>query len=144
MTVLLEGTLTRLIFAAVLIAALLGLYKAMSAYVLSRARGKAGRFLSFVPGKPGVVFFTTPDCVTCKAAQRPALAALADRLPGTVQVIEVDAVENAELAREWSVLSVPTTFVLDRHGTPRQVNHGFASTEKLVGQVVALGALSNT
>ena len=43
------------------------------------------------------------------------------------------------LARDWSVLSVPTTFVLDRDGTPRQVNHGFASTEKLLGQIIALG-----
>ncbi|HEX7549325.1 MAG TPA: thioredoxin family protein, partial [Candidatus Methylomirabilis sp.] len=109
------------------------------ALVLSRARMKGRGLLAFTPGKPGVVFFTTPDCVTCKAAQRPALAELADRLTGNVQVIEVDALDNAALAREWSVLSVPTTFVLDRNGTPRQVNHGYASTEKLIGQIVALG-----
>jgi hypothetical protein len=60
-------------------------------------------------------------------------------MPGSVQVIEVDAQDNAALAREWSVLSVPTTFVLDRDGIPRQVNHGFASTEKLLGQIIALG-----
>jgi thiol-disulfide isomerase/thioredoxin len=136
---LLEGTLARFVFAVLLVAALLGSYKAITALVLARARGKVNAFLPFVPGKPGVVFFTTPDCVTCKAAQRPALAELADRMPGTVQVIEVDALDNAALAREWSVLSVPTTFVLDRSGRPRQVNHGYASTEKLIGQIVALG-----
>ena len=129
----------RLVLAVALIAALVGTYRAATAYVLLRA-GKKGRgLLPFRPGTPGVIFFTTPDCVTCKAAQRPALAELADRLSGSVQVIEVDALDNAALAREWSVLSVPTTFVLDRKGTPRQVNHGFASTEKLLGQIVALG-----
>jgi thiol-disulfide isomerase/thioredoxin len=87
------------------------------------------------------VFFTTPDCVACKAAQKPALKELADRLSGRVQVIEVDALDNAVLAREWSVLSVPTTFVLDRNGRPRQVNHGYASTEKLFGQIAALGQI---
>jgi protein-disulfide isomerase-like protein with CxxC motif len=58
-----------------------------------------------------------------------------------VQVIEVSALDDAELAKKWSVLSVPTTFVLDRQGTPRQVNHGFASTEKLAGQIAALGQI---
>jgi thiol-disulfide isomerase/thioredoxin len=137
--VLNEGTLVRLVFAILLIAAFVGAYRAATALVLSRARRKGRGLLAFTPGTPGVVFFTTPDCVTCKAAQRPALAELADRLTGNVQVIEVDALDNAALAREWSVLSVPTTFVLDRNGTPRQVNHGYASTEKLFGQIAALG-----
>jgi protein-disulfide isomerase-like protein with CxxC motif len=60
---------------------------------------------------------------------------VARRLPGRVQVIEVDALNNAAMAREWSILGVPTTFVLDREGTPRRVNHGFASTDKLLGQI---------
>jgi thiol-disulfide isomerase/thioredoxin len=134
-----EGTILRLVLAIVLIGVLVGAYRGVTAIVLARA-GKKGRgLLPFRTGTPGVVFFTTPDCVTCKAAQRPALAELENRLPGSVQVIEVDALDNAALAREWSVLSVPSSFVLDRSGTPRQVNHGYASTEKLFGQIVALG-----
>jgi len=138
---LLEGTLARLIFAAVLIAAMAGTYRAVTSLVLARARRKGHGLSQFTSGTPGVVFFTTPDCVTCKAAQKPALQALADRLSGRVQVIEVDARDNAVLAKEWSVLSVPTTFVLDRDGRPRQVNHGYASTEKLFGQLAALGQI---
>ncbi|MGO9310572.1 MAG: thioredoxin family protein [Spirochaetia bacterium] len=138
---LLEGTLARLVLAALLIAGLLGAYRAGTALVLARARRKSRGLFQFAPGVPGVVFFTTPDCVTCKAAQKPALQALADRLSGRVQVIEVDARDNAALAKEWSVLSVPTTFVLDRDGRPRQVNHGYASTEKLFGQLTALGQI---
>ena len=75
---------------------------------------------------------------TRKAAQKPALSELARRLPGGVQVIEIDAAGNSDMARQWSVLSVPTTFVLDRRGKPRQVNHGFASADKLLGQLAAL------
>lgn len=138
---LLEGTLARLIFTAVLIAAMAGTYRAVTSLVLARARRKGHGLSQFTPGTPGVVFFTTPDCVTCKAAQKPALQALADRLSGRMQVIEVDARDNAVLAKEWSVLSVPTTFVLDRDGRPRQVNHGYASTEKLFGQLAALGQI---
>ena len=93
------------------------------------------------PGIPGVVYFTTPTCVTCKAAQAPALRALTERLSGKVQVIEVDALGDKALAKKWSVLSVPTTFILDRAGRPRHVNHGFASTEKLFGQIRQLGQI---
>jgi thiol-disulfide isomerase/thioredoxin len=136
-----DETLVRLIVAAILIAALAGAYRLVTALVLARADRRGNRLTQFTPGIPGVVFFTTPDCVTCKAAQKPALRALSDRLSGRVQVIEVDALDNAVLAKEWSVLSVPTTFVLDRSGRPRQVNHGYASTEKLFGQITALGQI---
>ena len=133
-----DGTLVRLLVAAVLIAILAGAYRAFTAIVLARAGRKGASLSQFMPGTPGVLYFTTPDCVTCKAAQKPALTALAARLPGGVQVIEVDALDQAETARQWSVLSVPTTFVLDRSGRPRQVNHGYASAEKLFGQIAAL------
>lgn len=133
-----SATLLRVVLAVVLAGVLFGGYRAMTAAVLSRAAKKAGRLSAFTPGVPGILYFTTPDCVTCKAAQKPALREISQRLPGGVQVIEVDAAHNTALAREWSVLSVPTTFVLDRSGKPRQVNHGFASAEKLLGQLAAL------
>lgn len=107
--------------------------------MLARARRASLGLAFFRPGVPGVVYFTTPDCATCKAAQRPALNALEDQLQGRIQVIEVDALDHPDIARQWSVLSVPTTFILDRDGKPREVNHGFASTEKLLKQLRLVG-----
>jgi thiol-disulfide isomerase/thioredoxin len=133
-----QETLARFVLAVLLIAVLVGAYVAAKALILARTSRKGYQLAQFTPGTPGVVFFTTPDCLSCKAAQRPALQALADRLAGRVQVIEVDALDNSTLAKKWSVLSVPTTYVLDRDGRPRQVNHGYASTEKLFAQLAAL------
>ena len=121
--------------AAVVIFALVAAYWLVTRIVLARARRGGQGIGSFTPGTPGVVYFTTPTCVTCKAAQAPALRELAERLSGKVQVIEVDALGDKALAKKWSVLSVPTTFILDSTGRPRHVNHGFASTEKLFGQI---------
>lgn len=134
-----EGTVVRLLVAAGISIALVGAWRLVNALILWHSRKNAGRLAHFAQGTPGVVFFTAPDCVTCKAAQKPALRALSERLGGKLQVIEVDALDNSKLAREWSVFSVPTTFVLDRGGTPRQVNHGFVSTEKLLSQIASLG-----
>lgn len=126
---------------ALLIGALVAVYWIGTRIVLARAQRGAAGFDRFRLGTPGVVFFTTPDCMTCKAAQVPALRALGERLSGKVQLIEVDALQDAGLAEKWSVLSVPTTFILDREGKPRHVNHGFASAEKLFNQIRELGQI---
>jgi len=129
----------RLVMAAAIIAASLAAWALVRALVLSRARRGAAGLSVLRPGLPGILYFTTKDCLTCKAAQRPALRDLERRLYGRIQVIEVDAVDRPDLAKNWSVLSVPTTFVLDRSGRPRQVNHGFASAAKLLSQLQRVG-----
>jgi thiol-disulfide isomerase/thioredoxin len=127
--------LARLLAAVLIAGALFAAYRILTAFVLSRAGRSARRLSLFTPGLPAVLYFTTPDCVTCRAAQKPALRAVQDRLKDRVQLIEVDALDSPRLAREWSVLSVPTTYILDRDGRPLQVNHGFASAEKLIAQI---------
>lgn len=131
----LATTLLRLLLAVLISGTLAGLYFVLSRLILSKASSGASNLAGYVAGLPAVVFFTTPACGVCKAAQRPALATLKQRLPAKVQIIEVDALADRKAAREWSVLSVPTTFVLDRKGVPRQVNQGFATTEKLLAQL---------
>ena len=131
----LHGIIIRLVLAAAISGLLVAGFVLVRTAVLARARRVSQGLTLFRPGVPGIVYFTTPDCVTCKSAQRPALRALEQKLAGQVQVIEVDAVDRPDLAQQWSVLSVPTTFILDREGKPRQVNHGFASAAKLLSQL---------
>lgn len=90
------------------------------------------------PGVPAILYFTTPACAPCTMQQRPALRDLLAELGDAVQVIEVDALEQADAADRWGVMSVPTTFILDRQGRPRQINHGVAGPDKLKRQLQAL------
>jgi thioredoxin-like negative regulator of GroEL len=90
------------------------------------------------PGVPAILYFTTPACAPCRTQQRPALHNLLVELGEAVQVIEVNALEQADAASRWGVLSVPTTFILDRQGRPRQINHGVAGPDKLKRQLQAL------
>ena len=82
-----------------------------------------------------VLYFTTPYCVPCRTTQRPALARLMEHTAGAVQLLQVNAIEQSDLAESWGVLSVPTTFVNDSDGQARRVNHGAASAEKLLNQL---------
>ena len=86
-------------------------------------------------GVPGILYFTTPDCQVCKTTQKPALKRLEAELAGGLQIIEVDATVQPELADYWGVLSVPTTFIIDAQGQPRHINHGLTSKEKLRRQI---------
>ncbi len=102
---------------------------------LHYARGAANQTDGVQAGVPTIVYFTTPDCAPCKIAQRPALRRLAEMLQNQLQVIEINTYENPEMAKEWGVMSVPTTFILDQHGKPQQVNYGVTPAEKLLEQV---------
>ncbi|MFZ6028090.1 MAG: thioredoxin family protein [Chloroflexota bacterium] len=86
-------------------------------------------------GVPSLLYFTTATCAPCKTFQRPAIERLKQTLGGCLNVVEIDATAQPELARQWGVLSVPTTFVLDGQGTPRHVNHGPTGAEKLLQQI---------
>ncbi|MBN1966992.1 MAG: thioredoxin family protein [Anaerolineae bacterium] len=92
------------------------------------------------PDTPAILYFTSPTCAPCKAQQQPALRALQADLGDGVQIVEVNALDDPAAATRWGVLSVPTTFVLDPHGQPREVNYGVAGADKLKRQVAKAAA----
>jgi thiol-disulfide isomerase/thioredoxin len=110
-------------------------YVLFNRMTLARATSKVRRFRAYRPGLPAIVYFTTPTCAPCRAVQRPTLERLSASLGRWFQLIEVDASRRPEVAQEWGVVSVPTTFVIDAGGRPRFVNHGVATAEKLIHQL---------
>jgi thiol-disulfide isomerase/thioredoxin len=106
--------------------------------LLLRARNNASSLFSKLPQKPVLVYFTTPDCAPCKTVQRPAIQRVAEALGEGLEVVEIDAYEQPDLAKTWGVMSVPTTFVLDARGDARYVNTGVARAEKLLEQIQTL------
>jgi thioredoxin-like negative regulator of GroEL len=111
------------------------LYRLVVILSLRRARSRAAALPSAGRNIPVLLYFTTPTCAPCKTVQRPAIQRLQEQLGNRLQVIEVDASAQPEFASQWGVLSVPTTYLIDRGGQPRHVNHGVASAEKLMTQI---------
>lgn len=130
--------LTRLLLALGIGLILLALYGVINRMLLARLRGRRLGIESLRPGIPAILYFTAPYCMPCKTIQRPALERLQQNLGKNLQVIEIDASARPELADYWGVLSLPTTFIIDRHGRPRRINHGVASAEKLFRQLVEI------
>lgn len=127
--------LIRLAWTAAIIAAGIGLYLLINRLILARSPRRPALHAGIQPGRPGILYFTTPDCAPCKTVQRPALLRLRERLGDSLQIVEINAMDQPELARAWHVLSVPTTFIIDARGEPRHVNHGVAGADKLLQQL---------
>jgi thiol-disulfide isomerase/thioredoxin len=125
----------RMALAVGIVAAGLLVYWLANRLILGRASLQAVRLEAIRPGKPTLLYFTTPTCAPCKTVQRPAIERLVEQLGERLQVVEIDASTNPDMASQWGVMSVPTTFVLDANGRPRHVNHGVAPAEKLLKQL---------
>jgi thiol-disulfide isomerase/thioredoxin len=92
----------------------------------------------FQGNNPTLLYFTTADCMPCKTFQRPVVQQLQEMLSGHLNLVEIDAISNSEMAKQWGVLSVPTIFILDTQGRPQHINHGITSKEKLLTQLNSL------
>jgi len=111
-------------------------YQAWKVYHLRRA-GKLVSFPDFITGTPGIVLFTADYCQPCKTQQQPAIQRVVQQMQ-EIQVIEIDVQAQPDLAQQWGVLSLPTTFILDKNGQPREMNFGVTSTDKLRKQIEAI------
>jgi thioredoxin 1 len=82
-----------------------------------------------------ILYFTTPECAECRLRQEPALRELARRFGPSLVVDKRDAIEEAALAKQYGVRTVPTTAVFGGDGALVQINYGFASPERLAAQL---------
>ena len=128
--------LNRLVQSLGIILAGLAFYLVVNRIILFNAGIKSRELPFKLNGKPIILYFTTPDCLPCKTIQRPALRKLKHTIgENNLQIVEVDATEEAQLANQWGVVSVPTTFMIDPQGKLKYVNHGVAREEKLLKQL---------
>jgi len=130
--------LLRLVWALGIVAAGLLGYAAYNRFLLVRSRSRRSGLEESRPGLPVLLYFTTPTCVPCKTVQRPAIQQLKDSLGESLQVVEIDAASRPEVADQWGVMSVPTTYIIDSKGQPRYVNHGVAQYDKLSRQLASI------
>lgn len=130
-----DELLTRLLLAALLMGGGAVLFLLFNRFILHRTAELSRRLPGWQPGRAGILYFTTPDCAPCRTVQRPALQRVKLHWGDRLQIIEIDASRQRELAKQWGVLSVPTTFLLDASGQPRFVNHGVTRAEQLMEQL---------
>ncbi|MCE5290143.1 MAG: thioredoxin family protein [Nocardiaceae bacterium] len=89
--------------------------------------------VGFTGAGPAVVHFSADWCAPCKAVARVVSGVTSDLAdsPHPPQDLEVDIDENPRLASYLRVLSLPTTFVIDRGGAQKFRAAGVPSANDL-------------
>ncbi|WP_149361617.1 thioredoxin family protein [Lolliginicoccus suaedae] len=89
-----------------------------------------------LPGHATIVHFTADWCGPCAAVRR----VIEDTLPEFPDVahIELDIDAHAQLSRDLSILSLPTTLLFDTHGHQRFRIPGVPTREALADALVSI------
>ncbi len=127
----------RLVLAAIIIAAGLAAYSLYNRRLARRGTAHLAE-LGIRRAAKVLVYFTTPSCIPCKTVQRPAIDAAKQQLGAKLEVIEIDAEQQPDVAGRWGVLSVPTTYLFNARGEMKRANHGVVRREQLLAQLEAL------
>ena len=81
-------------------------------------------------GLPTLVEFGMNSCASCKAMHR-----VLDELRNThgqgMRIIQINVLEQSELARQWQVKAIPTQILLDGDGNEHYRHVGFMSTQAI-------------
>jgi thiol-disulfide isomerase/thioredoxin len=119
------------LFITILIGAL-----AVGAYLLlnhwQRRRAAVANPQKGTPGHTRVLYFHSQHCGACRT-QGHYLAQLDNLHRALIEPIDVD--QSPELARQYNILTLPTTILIDREGRVRHVNSGLANPLKLTRQL---------
>ena len=91
-------------------------------------------------GRPALIYFSSADCAPCRWQQGPILASLRRALGDRVHFEEVDAVAHPERARQYKVLTLPTTVVVAPDGQVVAINYGVTQARRLSDQLARAGA----
>jgi thioredoxin-like negative regulator of GroEL len=85
---------------------------------------------------PTIVYFWSDGCSVCKGTQKPILEGiLAEYGKEQVALTSYNVDDAMDIAEEWGVKTLPTTFLLDSTGTIRHVNNGLIVKENLRRQL---------
>jgi thioredoxin-like negative regulator of GroEL len=85
---------------------------------------------------PQVIQFSGPRCAACRT-QKTIIEQIVGERTAPVEVRYLDAVEHAELAGKYRVMTVPTTVVTASDGRVIAINTGLATADRLRAQLAA-------
>ena len=89
---------------------------------------------AFAGGKPVLLYFRSDSCGTCPTQSR-----YLDKLMAgengryTIQSINVDT--EPDKAKQYGVMTLPTTMILDTSGQVKEINYGLTPSHKLEKQL---------
>lgn len=91
----------------------------------------------FVGGEPTLLYFRSDSCGTCPTQAR-YLDQLVDKENGRFAIQSIDVDTEPEKAKQYGVMTLPTTMILDTTGQVKEINYGLTPSHKLAKQLQAI------
>ncbi|MEE8416384.1 MAG: thioredoxin family protein [Desulfobacterales bacterium] len=92
--------------------------------------------LGITPGVPTIVYFWSTGCYQCRTAQKPILERMVEEYGEEhLQLISYNLDESFDIAKEWGVMTIPSTFIVDQNGDVLFANNGLATDGMLRRQL---------
>lgn len=108
-----------------------GAFSAFRAFHMRRL----GHVESF--NQPLLLYFRSDHCAPCVTQSR-YLDQLVQKWNGRIIIQQIDTDAEPDKARQFGILTLPTTILIDSVGQVRQVNYGLTNVQKLSQQLNAL------
>ncbi len=89
---------------------------------------------AFTSGQPTLLYFRSDTCGTCPTQAR-YLEKLADDENGRFAIQSIDVDTEPEKAKQYGVMTLPTTMILDTTGQVKEINYGLTPSHKLSKQL---------
>lgn len=87
-------------------------------------------------GRPMIVAFSTKSCAVCRTAQAPELEEVERSFgPPSLRIVRVDVAARPDVVKAFGIMTAPTTVVFAASGQLRAFNRGFATADRLLGQL---------
>jgi thioredoxin-like negative regulator of GroEL len=101
--------------------------------------GRASQQLRQQTNIPTIVYFWSAGCPVCKLTQRRVLdGILAEYGKERLALTAYNTDETPDVAKEWGVMTLPTTILLDATGMIRHINNGLVVSEDLRRQLAPM------
>ena len=126
--------LNRILIAASIIGALLLFFKLIRRLQLRAIRGT----YKITPNENQLLYFSSAACSQC-LTQEKILQQVFEEPTFTDIILKKYSIEkNSALARQWKVITLPTTILLSKQGDINKFNNGLISATTLRSQISAL------
>jgi len=126
--------LNRILIAVSIIGALLLFFKLIRRLQLRAARGT----YKITPNENQLLYFSSAACSQCLTQEKILQQVFEEPTFTDIILKKYSIEENSALARQWKVITLPTTILLSKQGDVKQFNNGLISATTLRSQFSAL------
>jgi thiol-disulfide isomerase/thioredoxin len=126
----------RFLFVITIVIGLFLMIKYLKYRQLKKVKSIADKLINTDATAAYIVYFWSPQCQQCETMQKPVLNTISHKFGYSIR--KVNIVEKDNMAKQWNVRTVPSTYIMNSIGEIEFINNGFKSEKEIITQLETL------